>query len=197
MNAGYRLTVLFSALIATALAAQALAAPKLLSDVPLVWKPTSQMNFGAVQSSEAKIQFQTFKDVRTQPALIGENHEDSTPKPVTTKDDVGAFVTPHIREIFDRAGLTTVDSDGSVIITGEVRQFYVDETNTYKGDVALHIVVTSRSGKSLWEGNTTGSSSRFGRSYKLENYYETLSDAIIDATESLLQNPGFQDALKH
>jgi hypothetical protein len=197
MKAGYRLTVLLSALIATALAVQAVAAPKLISDVPLVWKPTSQMNFGAVQSSEAKIQFQTFKDVRTQPALIGENHEDSTPKPVTTKDDVGAFVTPHIREIFDRAGLTTVDSDGSVIITGEVRQFYVDETNTYKGDVALHIVVTSRSGKSLWEGNTTGSSSRFGRSYKLENYYETLSDAIIDATESLLQNPGFQDALKH
>jgi hypothetical protein len=61
----------------------------------------------------------------------------------------------------------------------------------------LHIAVTSPSGKSLWEGNTTGSSTRFGRSYKLDNYHETLSDAIIDATGSLLQNSGFQDALKH
>jgi hypothetical protein len=197
MKIGYRLTVLLMAMIATAVAVQAISASKLLSDVPLVWKPTSQLNFGAVQSSESKIQFQTFKDVRKDPALIGENHEDSTPKPVTTKDDVGAFVTPHIREIFDRAGLTTVDSGGSVIITGEVRQFYVDETSTYKGDVVLHIAVTSPSGKSLWEGNTTGSSTRFGRSYKLDNYHETLSDAIIDATGSLLQNSGFQDALKH
>ena len=57
------------------------------------------------------------------PELIAENHEDKVAKPVTTKDDVGAFVAAHLKDALEREGLTTVASGGDVILSGEVRQF--------------------------------------------------------------------------
>ncbi|CAN0506555.1 unnamed protein product, partial [Phaeothamnion confervicola] len=47
----------------------------------------------------------------------------------------------------------------------------------------------------LWVVMTTGTSSRFGISYKAGNYYEVLSDALIGATHELMTNPGFRKAL--
>ena len=101
----------------------------------------------------------------------------------------------HLRELFDQAGLKTVDSNGAVTIRGEVTQFFVRETSTYKSEVVLHVEVVGSDGKTRWSGSATGEASRFGRSYKLENYYEVLSDALVNTVSSLLQSPVFQRAL--
>ena len=80
-------------------------------------------------------------------------------------------------------------------LIGNQEQFYVDETDTYKGDVRLLVTLTNASGTPVWTGATGGSATRFGRSYKAENYYETLSDSLIVATSNLLKDPRFHDAL--
>ena len=180
-------------LFAVAFTAQA--KTTLLEHVPLQWKPTSELQLGTVQTPQTPIQFEMFQDVRDNKLAIGENDEDTQPKPVTTSDDVGAFVGNHMRELFQKAGLKTVDSDGAVTIKGEVRQFFVRETNTYRSEVAVRLTVVSRDGKTLWSGLASGDSSRFGRSYKLENYYEGLSDAIVNTVSSMLQSAQFQAAL--
>lgn len=169
----------------------------LLENVPLQWKPTSDLvSLGVRQPTEASIQFETFQDVRTDKHAIGENREDENkPKPVTTNDDVGAFVSTHMRQLFDRANFKTVDSNGAIIIKGEVRQFFVRETSTYQSEVDVHLTVVDASGKTLWSGLASGDSTRFGRSYKLENYYEELSDAIVNTVSSLLKSDEFQKAL--
>src|ERR1700730_767332 len=97
----------------------------LLEHVRLQWRPTSELSLGAQEMSQVPIQFDLFQDVRSNKEAIGENREDDQPKPVTTTDDVGAFVSTHMRELFDRGGLKTVDSNGAVTIRGEVRQFSV------------------------------------------------------------------------
>ncbi len=189
-----RRSPVFCALLA--LAAGAYAAPKLLEHVPLQWKPTSELRLGAAQMSQTTIQFETFKDARPKPELIGENREDDDkPKPVTTKDDVGAFVSTHMRELFDRAGLKTVDSNGAVTVRGEVQRFFVGETSTYQGEVVVHVTLVGRDGKTLWSGTASGDAQRFGRSYKAENYYEVLSDALVNTVSSMLQSDEFQRAL--
>jgi hypothetical protein len=178
-----------------AMAISAAAATSLLEHVPLQWQPTSKLQLGAVQVSAATVHFETFQDVRENKPMIGENDEDAQPKSVTTTDDVGAFVSTHMRELFQRAGLKTVDSDGAVSIKGEVRQFFVRETNTYKSEVAVQLTVVSRDGRTLWKGLASGDASRFGRSYKIENYYEGLSDAIVNTVSSMLQSTQFEAAL--
>ena len=167
----------------------------LLVNVPLKWRPTSDLRLGAMQMSQAPVQFDAFQDVRTGKQAIGENREDDTPKPVTTADDVGSFVSAHMRELFDQAGLKTVDSNGTVTIKGEVTQFFVRETSLYRSEVAVHLTVVGRDGKVLWSGTASGEAKRFGRSYKLEDYYEVLSDAIVNTVSSMLQSAQFQKAL--
>jgi hypothetical protein len=169
-----------------------------LENIPLVWKPTSETHFGAVNLTEigdTKIQFENFRDVRSRPELIAENREDALPKPVTTHDNVGEFVSAHMRQILSDTGLNVVDSNADVIVSGEVRQFFVAETSTYQGTVQLRLTARNRAGGRLWSGTTSGSAKRFGRSYSKENYYEVLSDSTIDATATLLRDAEFRRAL--
>jgi hypothetical protein len=137
----------------------------------------------------------TFTDGRDNKEAIGENRENEDPKPVTTSDDVGAFLSTHIRQLFDQAGIKTVDSDGAVTIKGEVKKFFVREGNTYKSEVAIHLTVIGQDGKTLWNGLASGEATRFGRSYKAENYYEVLSDAVVNTVSSMLQAADFQKAI--
>lgn len=171
---------------------------KPLENVPLTWKPTSTAEFGAVNLSgiaNTRIQFESFRDARQNPQLVAENREEAQPKPVTTRDDVGAFVSQHLREVFNQAGLLTVDQGGDVVLSGEVRQFFVEETSTYNGSVVLYLKLRNRSGKTLWEGTAAGSAKRFGRSYSLENYDEVFSDSVTNAATTLLQDGEFRHAL--
>jgi hypothetical protein len=178
-----------------ALAGVAFAKTAPLEHVPLQWRPTSDLGLGAREMSQVPIQFEIFQDVRDNKELIGENREDAQPKPVTTTDDVGGFVSTHMRELFDHGGLKTVDSNAAVTIKGEVTQFFARETSTYKSEVAVHLTVVGSDGKTLWSGVASGAATRFGRSYKLENYYEVLSDAIVNTVSSMLQSAEFQKAL--
>ena len=181
------------AVLSIALSAQVGAA--LLQSVPLQWRPTSELQLGTVQMTQTPIQFEVFQDTRDNKQAIGENQEDDKSKPVTTRDDVGAFVSKHMRELFQHAGINTVDSDGAVIIKGEIRQFFVRETSTYQSEVAVKLTVVSRDGKTLWSGLAAGDATRFGRSYKLENYDEVLSDAVVNTVSSMLGSAQFQAAL--
>ena len=171
---------------------------KLLENVPLQWKPTSELSLGGMMISQmphSSIRFEAFTDARADHQLIGENREDKAPKPVTTTDDVGAFVSTHMRELFNKAGLTTVDSGGTVTIKGEVKQFFVEETNTYRGDLVVHLTVVGPNGATLWSGSAPGDATRFGRSYKLENYYEVLSDCVVNTVSSMLRSDEFEKAI--
>jgi hypothetical protein len=166
-----------------------------LQHVPLRWGPTDDISSGVLPVHGGTIEFAGFKDLRGNPGLIAENREENKPRLVTTEDDVGAFVTMQVRHLFDRAGFTTVDADGSLVISGEVRQFFVEETNRYRANVLLHVVMRNRSGAVVWEGNAAGTDETFGRSYKLDNYYQVLSNSIIGATEAIWRDAGFMHAV--
>jgi hypothetical protein len=193
---GRLLLIVLAAIVSAEASAGLFSKPVVLEHVPLQWRPTSDLKLGVMQMSQQPIQFEVFQDVRSNKEAIGENREDENkPKPVTTSDDVGAFVGSHMRQLFDRAGLKTVDANGAVKIQGEVRQFFVRETSTYQSELDVHLTVVDASGKTLWSGLASGNATRFGRSYKLENYYEVLSDAVVNTVSSLLQSAEFQKAL--
>src|ERR1700722_2757059 len=169
----------------------------LLTHMPLQWRPTSELASGTTDMDATTIQFETFQDVRNDKEKVGENLEDDAPKPVTTTDDVGAFVSSHMRQLFDPAGLKTVDASAAVTIKGEVRQFFARETSTYTSQVEVQLIVVDRDGNTIWKGLASGEATRFGRSYKIENYYEVLSDAVVNTTSSMLRSEEFRKALSH
>jgi hypothetical protein len=167
----------------------------LLTHMPLQWRPTSELASGTTDMEATTIRFETFQDVRNDKEKVGENLEDAALKPVTTADDVGAFVSSHMRQLFDRAGLKTVDDDAAVTVKGEVRQFFARETSTYNSQVEVQLTVVDRDGNTIWKGLASGEATRFGRSYKVENYYEVLSDAVVNTVSSMLRSAEFRKAL--
>jgi len=174
-----------------------------LENLPLVWAPEREPKASAgaapAEFFKTKVKVAPFTDSRDKPKLIGENREGPRPQPVTTSDDVSVFVTEHFKALLVGAGLNVVDSGESAVIKGDIQQFFVTETSTYVGEVRLQIMITDPAGKTLWQGVTSGSSTRFGRSGWARNYYESLSDALTLATSSVLQERSFQAAmtLKH
>jgi hypothetical protein len=185
--------ILASLLLGVSLAASS--NTKLLEHIPLQWRPTSDLRLGTTQMTASPVTVAPFTDGRDNKDAIGENREGNDPKPVTTSDDVGTFVSTHIRQLFDQAGIKTVDSNGAVTVKGEVKKFFAREGNTYKSEVAIHLTVIDQDGKTLWNGLASGEATRFGRSYKAENYYEVLSDAVVNTVSSMLQAADFQRAI--
>jgi hypothetical protein len=172
-------------------------AQKTLEGIPLVWKPTNRKDTGVVNLGEllnVKIQVQGLVDTRAAKAKFGESQEGKAPKPVTTSDNVAEFCTQNFRNTLKQYGLTIVPDGGDVVVGGEILEFMVIETNTYKGKVRLKLTV-NRGGKTEWGGVTSGTSSRWGRSYKAENYYETISDSLLEATTNVIRDEGFRKAL--
>jgi hypothetical protein len=50
-------------------------------------------------------------------------------------------------------------------------------------------------GKPVWRGTVMGEATRWGRSYKLENYYEAISDSLLDAVGKSLKSDPYLKAL--
>jgi hypothetical protein len=93
-------------------------------------------------------------------------------------------------------GVPIAESGGTVIMKGWVKRFFADETRRYNGEVELELsFVDAASGKVLWSFMTSGTSSRYGISYKADNYYEVLSDSLMGAVHELLRNPKFKAVL--
>jgi hypothetical protein len=137
----------------------------------------------------------TFTDARAEPKLIGQNREEREPRKVVTVNDVAAFVSDRMRQMATNVGIAVVDTGGTHVLSGEVKQFFADETKRYNGEVLLDLTLKDASGKTLWAGTASGSATRFGRSYKADNYYEVLSDALLQAGYAVLGNSTFHDAL--
>src|SRR5580698_2922757 len=186
-----RLTIASLLLTASFVASSAV---KLLEHIPLQWRPTPDLRLGTGQMTSTTVTVGTFTDGRDNKAALGENREDDTPKLVTTDNDVGAFVGVHMRQLFNESGVKTVDSGGAVTIKGDVQKFFVREENTYKSEVVVQLVVSDPDGNILWKGLASGEATRFGRSYKAENDYEVLSDAVVNTVSSKLQATEFQRA---
>jgi hypothetical protein len=180
----------------------ATAAPAVLENIPLKWSPTSTLaEMGPLDLSAAdltaKVRVEALVDTRQNPTLIAQNTEKpDKPRPVTTSSDVGAFVTEHLKDTLRAGGLNIVDDAGDVTLTGEIRQFFVNEVNVYRGEASLVLHLKDAAGKELWTGVIVGDAERFGRSYRADNYYEVLSDTLLRAAHNLLANPELHQALE-
>ena len=184
--------------------APALAKDKTLSDIPLKWTPTATFaEMGPVRVGgplmNVKIHLEAFTDVRENQPFVAENREKAGKfRQVTTSDNVAAFVTEHYKDVLSKAGFTLADDSADVIVTGEIQRFFVTETNTYQGEIAIAFHLKNPKGQELWRGTIGGVADHFGRSYRADNYYETFSDSILRAVYNLVADTGFQEAvLKH
>ncbi len=175
--------------------------PALLKDITLRYKATStfadypDLNLSGL--SKIKIKLGDFIDERENFNLIGENREDEDEGkilPVTTKSSVPDFLKETFAILFKEVGLGVSESS-DIVFNLSIKKFMVIETNLYRAEVSFNVTLLKK-GNLVYDENIRGSAKRFGRSYKLDNYLESLSDAILDGFVSLFKNERFLKALK-
>jgi hypothetical protein len=185
-------------LIGTGFVVPASAADK-LENIPLTWKPTTDApSRGAINLSgleNVRLQVDPLVDRREDPSLIGLNRDKIPSRRVATQENVARFVNFHFKNLITGVGVNVVDTGGTVIVKAELVKFYADEAQKYDGEVELRLTFTDTSGNVLWSYMINGTSSRYGISYKADNYYEVLSDSMISATRALIENPRFREIL--
>jgi hypothetical protein len=142
------------------------------------------------------ISLQPFTDEREDKVAVGMNVENNHKAPVSTKDDVAAFLTGRFAEVLHANGVESGAANADRVISVAVQRFYVMESNLYEGDVALSVTVADAGGRVLWHGVVEGKSKRFGRSFAADNYQESLTSASIEAFKNLGEKPDFFDSFK-
>jgi archaellum component FlaF (FlaF/FlaG flagellin family) len=165
------------------------ASKKMHLDVPLEWTPTGNTSAGyTTAASSQQYKIAAFTDARQNKKEIAKNIEDKKVKIVTTRDNVADWCRDRFKVAMRQHGFKVVEDNASVIIKGEVLQFYVVEDSVYKANVRIKLTAENAEGKALWEGEMSGEASRFGHSYSMENYYEALSDAYLGAVDDFINN---------
>jgi len=174
-----------------------------LHNIPLEWKPTETISAqDAIDMTvfhNVKFIVKPFNDFRKRPEEIGKNVEKRGTVRVllvTTKDNVAAWMTDRFAKILEEFDIDVVKAGGALVLDADIVKFFVTEESVYKAEVALKVKLKSPSGAVLWEGMTAGSATRFGSSYKAENYYEALSNAAISAVHGLLKSEAFKQAVQ-
>jgi hypothetical protein len=174
-----------------------------LKDIPLEWKPTDAIStYGAIDlTAYHNVQFviKPFTDLRTQPAEIGINTEKRFSDQdilVSTKQSVADWLTDKFVKVTSQFGIDAGTDKRTFFIDATVMKFFVTESSAYNAEVSLKVMLKAKSGEVVWEGITSGSATRFGRSAKAENYYEALSNATISAVHGLLNDISFKQAVQ-
>ena len=174
-------------------------AGKAHEDVALAFLPSEDVGpqlGAALRALEGKRVFLApFADGRTGDGrLIGRQtgHSGLT---VTTRDDVPAWCSAHLAKLLERAGVELVPGGGDLVVSGTVRRFLVEEGDDFVGTVLLQLTVTDGAGRTVWTGQEIGTSSHRGRTYKLENYLEALSDSYLHALDAWWRDPAFTSAV--
>lgn len=169
-------------------------------DIPLVWSPTDSSELGSDVLTAFDGQTVTVTYPRSERAQrqykLGENREEATPRPVTTHDDPLAFVARRISTVLIQNTIDVVPSNPTRVLRIELRDLFIEEDNTYYGHIILAATLENGDGQRLWRGIVRGENHRMGHSFTRENYEQTLSDTIVDATSNLLKKPDFLRAVR-
>ncbi len=174
-------------------------AERLLVDIDLIWKPTQELHDQSFHhfkdDSSLKVEIQDGRTVK--PATrIGLNQEESnTFLPVETENDVANFVRTSLISTLKNFEFRITDHKPELTLVGEIKEFFVTETNEYRGKININYKL-KRGNKVIWQKEIAGENISSGRSYKLNNYMENLSNCLLDSAEKLATDVEFKRAFQ-
>jgi hypothetical protein len=138
-----------------------------------------------------KVIIENVIDERDNKNEIGQNIERKRPRNYKTNTDLSKWSTKVIKYLLLTFRVKVVKKDPDFIISPTLLKFYVTEKETYKGAVALKIVVKTLQNDQIWQGVTNGSSNRWGMSFSPDNFLETICNSFADAIYNLLKDQSF------
>jgi len=173
-----------------------------LIDIPLVWMPsaskslTGQFPAQYLQVRHFCFAVLTFKDMRKDTTLIGENleHRNSIRR-VTVNESVSEWCRENLTFLINKNAICANARSYDFGIVGEIDRFYIEETTTYNAEIAITFFLVTSGGSPVWSKRITAKADNWGSSYRAVNYFECITDAYINIFHSLFNDTSFQNTL--
>jgi uncharacterized lipoprotein YajG len=178
--------------LALALAATACRAP-LIQSLPLQWRDVD----GARPSPSVALALQSVpisigvRDVREDPTVVGSDVD--TGHVVQTPDNVAQFTSTAMGELLRAAG-ARFDEPPLAAVEIDLTEFHCDEAGKFNAAVGFRAIIRVGD-QEVWSKGFRGTASTWGKTHNPDNFNKSLSNALDEATESLLQDEDFANAL--
>jgi Uncharacterized lipoprotein len=139
-------------------------------------------------------------DARTEKLLGIRTHESKPLKAdVSASTDPAAWVQSGVQAYLTQNGVRFAGSGPRLLVS--IDSLNTTESVWVRSSYAAGIALTGRlqnpAGKVCWQATSQGHGGNYGYSGSVENYQETLNEALDDATRALVTAPGFKEALCH
>jgi uncharacterized lipoprotein YajG len=178
--------------LALLLASTACRAP-LIQSLPLQWRDVD----GARPSPSVSLALQSVpislgvRDVRADPTVVGTDVD--TGHVVQTPDNVAQFTSTAMGELMRAAG-ARLDEPPLAAVEIDLTEFNCDEAGKFNAAVGFRAILR-RGEEEVWTKGFRGTASTWGKTHNPDNFNKALSNALDEATESLLQDEDFANAL--
>lgn len=174
------------------------APPKTQLTVPLEYRVDSSLSpKTALPTTTGLRLFLEVTDDRAEKDRIGENIEETTPKPIHAGvQEPAEFVKDAVTRELAGLGMMVVGEEAKAnrTLTLHLIKFYCVETSTYDADIRANAEVRE-GGKVLWSALVLGDKRNFGRSLSVQNYQEVFSGAVQELVAKIVGDSGFQRAV--
>jgi hypothetical protein len=148
--------------------------------------------------NQKKVYFNRMEDIRPDPALLGDYTNGAVTRVVSTSDTVSQWVRRYLSSLLDHYGVTiTTDSAAADLrLFANIQAFEVEERKEYKGSIKIDISLQDSNGKEVFAKKISSEASRWGRTWKIKNYYQCISETLLNFAESLVQDEDFIKAVQ-
>lgn len=161
----------------------------------LSWKPTHGVTLQPIDRTRflfEKVKVAPFDDLRTNKPIWA--HTAMGGRALASNTDLAVFATAYVKSLLREHGVEVVESGETVVLKGEIVRAFVEEAATADGEFNLRVTLEKRK-TPVWRGVVAGKGKRRA-SGTVETWFEALSDAIVDGSEQLLNNPTLFGAFK-
>lgn len=134
------------------------------------------------------VRIQAFTDNRGGgDTLLGELKVNGLARKVQSNTAVSVYATDAFRKIYGDWG-GPVSPDAKLVLTGEITQFSLEETDGYQAKVGFRFLLTDGEGKVLWDGHSSGVVRGTGRTLTAETLPQLFNGLLRQTYTELLED---------
>lgn len=182
--------------ISTAAEPSVTAGPR--GNTSISWKPNVLEDDFHVESIESfrnvHLSFKPLSDYRTAKESIGNINFNGQPKAIIPKDDIGLWCSKNLKNCCKFLGLEGATKTSPFSFEGEITDFSIMQDITMHARIGLSLSC-NKDGLTVWEGSVEGNSELYVIPTGSDGISECLSNTLINAVYSLLNDKSFVDAV--
>lgn len=134
------------------------------------------------------VRIHSFSDKRaTDDNFLGETRVNGRLQKMVSKTALSVYATEGFKKVYSEWG-GKISDDGPLSLKGEITQFLFEESDGYQAKIGFHFYLLDDSGRTLWDGHSSGIVRGAGKTIGSENISALFNDILRATYLELLED---------